>query len=121
MINIQNVSYFCCEDISLIENYDKAINDTTQVWDCHHKLEIRDNKSYSKKEMMNQGLYYNRPANELMFLTRSEHMKLHYPYLKYNEKTDEIKQKISNTLKGKPKSEETKRKIAETLKKRFTN
>jgi len=48
-------------------------------------------------------------------------MKLHYPYLKYNEKTDEIKQKISNTLKGKPKSEETKRKIAETLKKRFTN
>lgn len=31
---------YCCEDISLIENYEKAVNDKTQTWCCHHKLEI---------------------------------------------------------------------------------
>ena len=28
---------FCCEDISLIENYALAVADTTQTWDCHHR------------------------------------------------------------------------------------
>ena len=34
-----NASKYCCEDISLIENYDKAIEDKTQYWHCHHRLE----------------------------------------------------------------------------------
>ena len=40
MINEHNAKKFCKEDISKIENYDKAIADTTQVWDCHHRTEI---------------------------------------------------------------------------------
>ena len=28
---------YCCEDPSLIENYDKAIADTTQTWEIHHR------------------------------------------------------------------------------------
>lgn len=69
------VKYFCCEDISLIENYEKAISDDSQIWDCHHKNEITLNKSV--KELKSLGLYYNRPANELIFLTHSSHMSLH--------------------------------------------
>lgn len=114
----KDIKYFCDEDPSLIENYDKAIADTEKIWDLHHRLEIRDNRSYSKKEMMEQGLYYHRPASELIFLTRSEHVKLHYPYLKYNDKTEEIKQKISKTLTGRQMPEETKKKISKSLKKK---
>lgn len=29
-----------CRRPELIENYDKAIADTTQTWDCHHRLEL---------------------------------------------------------------------------------
>ena len=40
MINVNQAKAYCCEDISLIENYEQALNDKTQTWDCHHKLEI---------------------------------------------------------------------------------
>ena len=43
MINENKAKRFCREDISLIENYDKAINDATGVWHCHHRREIGDN------------------------------------------------------------------------------
>lgn len=31
---------YCCEDISKIENYEEAVADTTQMWHCHHRLEL---------------------------------------------------------------------------------
>ena len=74
-MNIKAVKKYCCEDISLIENYEKAINDTTQTWDCHHRLEIELDKSV--QELIDLGLYYDRPAKELIFLTHSEHAVLH--------------------------------------------
>ena len=69
------VNKYCCEDISLIENYDKAIADTKQIWHCHHRKEIDENLSL--KQIKEQELYYNRPASELIFLTKSEHQSLH--------------------------------------------
>ena len=70
--------YFCREDLCLIENYDKAINDTTQIWDCHHRLEIDLN--LSREQMKERGLYYDRPAAELIFLTHEDHTSLHNLY-----------------------------------------
>ena len=72
MISKQAYMY-CREDLSLIENYDKAINDNTQIWRCHHRLEIQDNGKiiYTSKQLQDMGLYYNRPASELIFLTLS--------------------------------------------------
>ena len=32
MINARQAHLFCKDDILLIENYDKAMNDTTQTW-----------------------------------------------------------------------------------------
>lgn len=97
---------YCCEDLSLIENYDKAISDDTQTWRCHHRLEIQDEGKliYTPKQLENLGLYYNRPASELIFLTLSEHNTLHGKYA-----PDERNKRRSDTMKGKshPQSKET--------------
>lgn len=74
MIKEKNVKKYCCEDISLIENYNEAIN-SDEMWDCHHRLEIELNKSV--QELKDLNLYFNRPADELIFLTKSEHIKIH--------------------------------------------
>lgn len=77
MICIGNIKRYCCEDVSLIENYDIAVKDSTQTWVCHHKLEIQNEISVSIKELKEKNLYWKRLASELIFLTRSEHTKLH--------------------------------------------
>lgn len=74
MISKKSKTY-CCEDLSLIENYDKAINDKKQMWQCHHRLEIDLN--VSANELRKRNLFYNRPASELIYLTRHEHQSLH--------------------------------------------
>ena len=110
MINISIAKSYCREDLSLIENYNEAVNDLTQTWDCHHRLEIQNEKTVLRSDLIKQGLYYHRPAEELIFLTHSEHITLHKRGKKltvpvWNKgKTgiysEETKQKISNTLKG---------------------
>ena len=93
MINERNVRYYCCEDISYIENYDKAITDRNGVWDCHHRLEVGANgQVISKEELIEHGLYYNRPANELIFLTHNEHARLHN---KNKQVSDSTRKKMS--------------------------
>jgi len=111
MINLRCVKSYCCEDISLIENYDKAINDTTQKWDCHHRLEIDMNLSY--KELKESGLYLNRPASELIFLTHSEHQRIHKTC--QNPMTGKTGILCPNY--GRSPSEETKQKTSESMKK----
>lgn len=82
MICLKRVKRFCKGDYTKIENYDKAIADDTQTWHCHHRDEIRTLPSgmiiyRSKNELIENGRYYGCPANELIFLTRSEHRRLH--------------------------------------------
>lgn len=75
MINIRQVKRYCSEDITHIENYEKAISDDKQTWISHHRREI--DEGLSVKQLKEFGLYYKRPANELIFLTRTEHKSLH--------------------------------------------
>lgn len=77
MISVDKVRKFCKEDISNIENYDNAVNDTSQTWHCHHKLEIHSDYCNSMKELKLMNLYYDRPACELIFLTKHDHRSLH--------------------------------------------
>lgn len=79
---------FCCEDISLIENYDIALK-SDELYVCHHKNGILLNKS--KQELIDLNLYYNRPANELILLTNSEHSRIHG--LNMNDYNKEIRKK----------------------------
>lgn len=82
-VNFNGVRKFCCEDISLIENYDKAITDKTKTWDCHHRLESHTSDGelrfifITSDELKALDLYYQRPASELIFLTCKEHRLLH--------------------------------------------
>ena len=109
MINEKNAYAFCKDDISLIENYDKAVNDLTQIWHCHHKLGV----NYSKKYLEINGLYYHQPANSLIFLPQREHLKLHN---KEKRLSTETIAKISKALTGKKQSDETKAKRSVALK-----
>ena len=111
MINFKQAKKFCKEDISKIKNYDKAIADTTQVWDCHHMTATWWN--CTRKELIENECYYNRKACELIFLTHDEHTKLHN---KGKIVSEETKQKISKTQKGRTLSKETRRKISEANK-----
>lgn len=109
----KNAWAYCCEDLSLIENYDKAVNDNTQIWRCHHRLEIQDDGKiiYTSKQLEEQGLYYNRPASELIFMTLSEHNALH---ARHNP--EERNQRRSKTLKGRTFSFEHRKHLSESLK-----
>lgn len=70
---------YCCEDISLIENYDAMINDDSgDMWCIHHKLEINTDYRNSTEDLKMMGLYYNRPACELIFLKQKDHASMHH-------------------------------------------
>ena len=79
MISEYCAKSFCSEDISLIENYQQAIADEERMWDTHHRRECDENGRtlFTKKQLIEMGLYLNRPASELIFVTRSMHNKLH--------------------------------------------
>jgi len=107
------VYMYCCEDLSLIENYDKAINDNVEIWRCHHRLEIQDNGKiiYTSKQLEEMNLYYNRPASELIFMTLKEHNKLHGKYV-----PEEVKRKRVNSMRGKSPSAEHRLHLSQALK-----
>lgn len=136
---------YVCKNFEFIENYDKAINDTTQLYICHHRLETHTSDGERRlvelkcDELKALGMYYNRPPEELIFLTRNEHAYIHEcgkhiseeglnrmrasqignKHFQGRKHTEETKRKIANSHKGKkrgPLSEETKRKLSESKK-----
>lgn len=72
---------FCIpEEIEQIENYELAKKDNFKGWCIHHRLECVETGAAvncSKEALIDLNLYYNRPASELIFLTSSEHARLH--------------------------------------------
>lgn len=115
MISIRCAKEKCKDDISLIENYYEAVNDQTQKWVCHHRRELNDDGSfaYSVKDLIAMGLYYKRSAEELIFLTWSEHSTLHNKN-RTGERNPGYGKPAPN--RGVPMSEETKKKISEANK-----
>lgn len=93
---------YCCEDLNKIENYDKAINDKDEIWVCHHRLEIENGELINTAtDLMKKGLYWYRPASELIFLPRHIHRGIHTgARCRGVHKSEKQKEKISNSLKG---------------------
>lgn len=117
MINEKQVRRYCADDITKIENYDKAIY-SSEMWHCHHRREIEDGIIMGVNDLKQKGLYYKRPASELVFMTLSEHRILHN-----KNRSEETRRKIGVSHKGKPGnrlgvklSEETRRKMSEARK-----
>lgn len=103
MINKYNVQTYC-SDFENIENYQEAIN-SQAIYECHHRLEHELN--VTRQDLIDWGLYFNRPADELVFLTRSQHRALHMTMsniqtlssrMSGHKHTDETKWTISNRL-----------------------
>lgn len=115
MISLKCVYKYCCEDLSMIENYDKAINDKTKIWHCHHRKETDNNLSI--KQLKDKDLYYNRPANELIFLTNADHTRIHMKGIHHPlygiKQSEETRNKRANSNRGKKRSAETKNKLSE--------
>lgn len=80
-----NCSKYCSEDVKNIQNYEIALNDTSKTkYVIHHRKEIElmpDGSIVrrSVEELKSQGLYYNRPADELIILREREHSMIHSP------------------------------------------
>lgn len=129
------IEEYCSEDISRIENYNEAILDDSQLWDCHHRRE----SIYTRAGLIEIGEYYDRPAIELIFLKRDDHNKIHHVGKHHSESTkermrksalnlppdvrDRQKRAVSNArkgkttwMKGKHHSEDAKRLISEKRK-----
>ena len=76
-------AYCIPEQIEQVENYELAKADNFNGWCIHHRLETHTSDGekrlvdLSRMELFALDMYYNRPANELIFLTRSEHSSLH--------------------------------------------
>ena len=124
MINESRARKFCKEDISKIKNYDKAIADTTQVWDCHHMTETWWN--CTAKDLIENECYYNRKACELIFLTHSEHISLHNKSRtgKKNpnfgkHRSEETRRQMSESLKGRTFTEEWRKNISDAARRRW--
>ena len=113
MINLGCVKTYCKGDITKIENYDKAINDKTQTWVCHHRLEISpwSGKHITPARLKELDMYFDREPEELIFLTRGEHMLIH-------NQNPERNKHISESNKGKKHSEEWNRKTGIASKKK---
>ena len=72
-----------CKEPEKIENYEKAKADNFMGWCCHHRLETHNSDGERRlvditaDELQALGMYWYRPASELIFLTISEHRSLH--------------------------------------------
>ena len=86
---------YCSDALCKIENYYIALEDDFNGWCIHHRLELHPDNSirYTQKSLKELNLYFNRPANELIFLRNEEHTKLHHLNSKHGSKyidTNEI-------------------------------
>lgn len=110
---LRRLKSYCSGDYTKIENYEDAVNDTTQKWECHHRKELtEDGKfAYSKEDLIEKKKYYDRPPSELIFLTESEHKKLHG-----KGRSDATREKMGKANKGIPKTAEHREKLSKANK-----
>ena len=116
---------YCCEQLELVENYAAAKADDFKGWDIHHRGEILPCGRFSTDDLKKFGLYWNRPASELIWLRHDEHIAMHSAgnsYAKGNKQpnkgkhlSEETRRKMSESLKGRTLSEEHRRKLSESL------
>ena len=72
-----------CKDVTKVENYNLALADNFVNWVQHHRLETHNSDGERRlvqitaEELKALDMYYNRPAEELIWLTRAEHINIH--------------------------------------------
>ena len=120
----KNWKSYCSELLELVENYQQVKADNFACWCIHHRLEILpDGTRVSAKELIDQNLYFGRPASELIFMRFREHSALHSTgntYMKGKHLSEETRQKMSvnngRFWKGKHHSADARKKMSESRK-----
>ena len=111
---------FCSEPLDKIEHYEEALAEGFKGWCIHHRLEIKpDGTRVSAKELIDQNLYYGRPASELVFMRNGEHTTLHNTgnaYMKWHKHSADTRQKIAEAKRGKHLSSEHRKKLSKAHK-----
>ena len=103
-----------CKNYQDIENYEAANKCNFKGWEVHHRLETHNSDGerrlvdLTRDELLALGMYWHRPASELIFLTKSEHYILHQ---KGKKRSEETKKKMGEAKKNM--SEETRKKLSE--------
>ena len=113
-----------CSEIENVENYEAAKKDNFNGWNLHHRLETHNSDGerrlvdISRDELKALDMYWHRPAAELIFLTKSEHISLHKKGKPSGRKgthhSEETKKKMSEAKRIM--SEETRNKMSEARK-----
>ena len=85
-------SKYCKDGIENIPGYQEALT-STEKYECHHLKE----STFTKKELEDMNLYWNRPADELIFLRADIHKSMH---ARSRVVTDETREKMSNSSMG---------------------
>lgn len=98
------IQRYCKDGIEKVENYDRAVSDTDNLWVLHHRDEIRILPSgmiaiRTSDDLMENGRYWHCPANELVFMLKDEHKAMHAHYQKV---TPEAREKMRLAKLGKP-------------------
>lgn len=101
-----------CPNFTDVENHDKALADNYEGWVLHHKLGV----GVLREELMELNLYYNRPPQELIFVTEKEHRLIHNKCMKHKESWHK---KLSASKKGVKKSEQHKERIRQAALRRW--
>lgn len=110
MFSIKQAKRYC-KNYKFIKNYECAVN-SDEKYVIHH---LKEDVGFTKKQLIEMGLYYNRPYQELVFLKNSEHIRHHRIGKKHTEdsrkKMSESKKGCAAWNKGCHHSQETKEKI----------
>lgn len=92
--------YKYCHNYELIENYEKAKSENFNNWICHHRL-LTHNKEgkvletfISKDKLKEDDLYFDRPPEELIFITRQERTSLYGKKTKGKKYSEDVINKI---------------------------
>lgn len=78
---IPTAKKYCCEPLEKIEGFKDAL-ESEEKYVIHHRLE---DSGISRRELIKLGLYYKRPAEELVWMTDSEHKRHHIKLLSKEE------------------------------------
>lgn len=77
---IYNISRYVKDGkYELIENYELAKIDNFKGWEIHHRLELHPDYSlrFTRESLLKLDLYFNRPPEELIWMTNKEHRSMH--------------------------------------------